>query len=115
MIIHKLMMKGGCKMASPSKYRRDGRTAFIPGEEPNFRFYDSKHYCWCDFLDGWEEARKAHEAEEKAKEEAEENRDYRFNHIKEEIIHLQADPDLKSILLDMLELLEEKTDGTTTN
>lgn len=103
-------------MASPSNYRRQGRKDFIPDCDPAESYsgkvgssnYDS-------YVEGWEIASKEYDSEQKEKEEAEENRDYRFKQLKEEIIHLAADPALHSILLDMLELLEEKTDGTATN
>ncbi len=101
-------------MASPSKYRRDGRRAFIPGEEPSCEWYDCMHHNWSDFLDGWEEARKEHEAEEAEKEEKEAE-NWRFNNLREEILHLQADPALNSILTDMVDLMEAIKDGTATS
>lgn len=103
-------------MASPSQYRRNGRLAFIPGENPGDHYnYGKNGSAFASFCEGWDQARKTHVKEEAKKQEAEDNRDYRFKQLKEEIIALGHDARLHSILLDMLELLEEKPDGTATN
>jgi hypothetical protein len=44
---------------SPSRYRREGRNAFIRGDDPRARnpYKGSSH--WQDWLDGWIEAERA--------------------------------------------------------
>lgn len=76
---------------TPSKRRRKGREAFIPGENPEDRCpYDKNKWGYDfylrDFRDGWREAEEQWEAEQKEEEQKEE----------EQLIYDPGDP--KSII-----------------
>ena len=56
---------------SPGRYRRKGREAFVPGEPNPESYFDYPKKSWWykhhleDFLEGWEEAKRKHEMDER--------------------------------------------------
>ena len=96
-------------MATPSSYRRDGRRAFIPYEDPADHYNTgSRHYI--DFVEGWEQARRTHEAEEKERGETA-AKNLPFETLRDEIAGRISDPVLRTLLDDMLDLIETVRDG----
>lgn len=97
---------------NPGRYRKEGRNAFISGEDAN----DSCPYVdtiWShrdDWIEGWMEAQKGYDQEQKEKEKYQED-NWQFQVIRDKIELLQADPAIIDILEDLTQIMEDLYNG----
>ena len=98
---------------NPGRYRKEGREAFVPEDNPESccPYSNNPNSFWNhrdDWLEGWGEAKKEHR-DIILEQEQYENDNWEFEAIKDKILELPIEYELRDILKDIVNLIEAKT------